>query len=282
MPPEEFLIATLFSRPKYLTLRLLTLILVGWVLVALVREKPVVKTLNGWGADISAMSLSVFDIPKGLLQSAIDYSESRGQMRSRIQELEDRNLILSARAQRMEALAAENMRYRAMLNSPVGDDLTMTVARIIAVSPDPNRHLLTIDRGARDGVSEGAPILNADGVMGQLIQIGSSASRALLVTDSQHGLPVLNNRTGQRGIAEGVGQFNQLLVRNLASTSEVNAGDLWVTSGLGGRFPAGYPVGITVGTTTSADAAYLTASLEPLAKLDVESHVLILTGAESE
>ena len=118
--------------------------------------------------------------------------------------------------------------------------------------------------------------------MGQLIQTGSTASRALLVTDNQHGLPVLNNRTGQRGIAEGVGQFNRLLVRNLASTSEVKEGDLWVTSGLGGRFPAGYPVGVTVGTTTSADAAYLTASLEPLAKLDVESHVLILTNAESE
>ena len=252
------------------------------MLVALARETPLLKTLNGWGADISAMSLSIIEIPKGLVQSAIDYSESRGQMRARIQELEDRNLILSARAQRMEALAAENMRYRAMLNSPVADDATMTVARIIAVSPDPNRHLLTIDRGERDGISEGAPILNADGVMGQLIQTGSTASRALLVTDNQHGLPVLNNRTGQRGIAEGVGQFNRLLVRNLASTSEVKEGDLWVTSGLGGRFPAGYPVGVTVGTTTSADAAYLTASLEPLAKLDVESHVLILTNAESE
>ena len=118
--------------------------------------------------------------------------------------------------------------------------------------------------------------------MGQLVQVGVSASRALLVTDSQHGLPVLNNRTGQRGIAEGVGQFNRLLVRNLASTSEVSEGDLWVTSGLGGRFPAGYPVGLTAETTTSAAAAYLTVSIEPLAKLDVESHVLILTDLESE
>ena len=254
----------------------------GWLLVGLARETSFVKQLSGWGADISALSLSIIEIPKDLFQSAIEYSESRGQMRARIQELEDKNLILSARAQRMEALAAENMRYRAMLNSPVADDAAMTVARIISVSPDPNRHMLTIDRGERDGVSEGAPILNADGVMGQLVQVGVSASRALLVTDNQHGLPVLNNRTGQRGIAEGVGQFNRLLVRNLASTSEVAAGDLWVTSGLGGRFPAGYPVGVTVGTTTSADDAYLTVSLEPLAKLDVESHVLILTSAEPE
>jgi len=92
----------------------------------------------------------------------------------------------------------------------------------------------------------------------------------------------LNNRTGQRGIAEGVGQFDRLLVRNLASTSEVEVGDLWVTSGLGGRFPAGYPVGRMVGATISADAAYLTAYIEPLAKLDIGSHVLILTNAQSE
>lgn len=254
----------------------------GWILVALVRETSLVKYVSGWGPDISATSFAIIEIPKGFLQSVIDYSESREQMRSRIQELEDRNLILSARAQRMEALAAENMRYRAMLNSPVADDATMTVARIIAVSPDPNRHLLTIDRGERDGISEGAPVLNADGVMGQLIQVGVSASRALLITDNQHGLPVLNNRTGQRGIAEGVGQFDRLLVRNLASTSEVEVGDLWVTSGLGGRFPSGYPVGRTVGATISADAAYLTANVEPLAKLDIGSHVLILTNSESE
>ena len=240
------------------------------------------KRVNGWGADVNALSLSVVEVPKSLIQSVSNYTESRAQMRTRIQELEDRNLILSARAQRMEALAAENMRYRALLNSPVADDATMTVARVIAVSPDPNRHLLTIDRGERHGISEGAPLLNAEGVMGQLVQVGVSASRALLVTDSQHGLPVLNNRTGQRGIAEGVGQFNRLLVRNLASTSEVSEGDLWVTSGLGGRFPAGYPVGLTAETTTSADAAYLIVSIEPLAKLDVESHVLILTDLESD
>ena len=240
------------------------------------------KRVNGWGADVNALSLSVVEVPKSLIQSVSNYTQSRAHMRTRIQELEDRNLILSARAQRMEALAAENMRYRALLNSPVADDATMTVARVIAVSPDPNRHLLTIDRGERQGIFEGAPLLNAEGVMGQVVQVGVSASRALLVTDSQHGLPVLNNRTGQRGIAEGVGQFNRLLVRNLASTSEVSEGDLWVTSGLGGRFPAGYPVGLTAETATSADAAYLTVSIEPLAKLDVESHVLILTDLESE
>jgi rod shape-determining protein MreC len=117
--------------------------------------------------------------------------------------------------------------------------------------------------------------------MGQVTQVGRSASRALLVTDVQHGLPVLNNRTGQRAIAEGVGRLDRLVIRNLASTSDVASSDLWVTSGLGKRFPAGYPVGTTVETATSADAAYLSVSLAPTAALDVESYVLILTSADA-
>lgn len=258
------------------------LLLVGWCLVVLARDTAAVKKVTGWGADLNAASMSLIEIPRRFVQSVIDYSESRDDMRARLQELEDRNLVLSARAQRMEALAAENNRYRALLNSPVADDAKMVVARVVAVSPDPSRHLLTVDRGETDGVVEGSPVLTADGVMGQLIQVGLTASRALLVTDSQHGLPVLNNRTGQRAVAEGVGQFDRLLVRNLASTSDVLDGDLWVTSGLGGRFPAGYPVGTTRGMSTSADAAYLSVSINPLAQLDVESHVLILTNFDVE
>lgn len=237
--------------------------------------------VEGAGADLSEVSFYIIDVPKYFVQSVAQYLESRASMRGRIQALEDRNLILSARTQRMEALTAENMRYRALLNSPVAEDATMTVARIVAVSPDVNRHLLTLDRGRDEGVDVGYPILNAEGVMGQIVQVGQTASRALLVTDVQHSIPVLNNRTGQRAIAEGVGRLDQLVISNLASTSDVSSGDLWVTSGLGERFPAGYPVGLTRETTTSGDAAYLSVTLQTAAALDVESHVLILTSTDA-
>ena len=237
--------------------------------------------VEGVGADLSEVSFYALDVPKRFVQTVSEYLESRASMRERIQALEDRNLILSARAQQMEALTAENMRYRALLNSPVAEDATMTVARILAVTPDVNRHLLTLDRGREEGIEVGQPVLNAEGVMGQVVQVGQTASRALLVTDVQHGIPVLNNRTGQRAIAEGVGRLNQLVIRNLASTSDVSPGDLWVTSGLGRRFPASYPVGVTFDTTTSGDAAYLSVKLQTAAALDVESHVLILTSTDA-
>jgi len=254
---------------------------VAWGLIAFLRDAPVMGQVDGVGADLSEVSFYTIDMPKRFVQAVSEYLESRASMRERIQALEDRNLILSARAQRMEALKAENMRYRALLNSPVAEDATMTVARIVSVSPDVNRHLLTLDRGSGDGVYVGYPVLNAEGVMGQIVQVGQTASRALLVTDVQHAIPVLNNRTGQRAIAEGVGRLDQLVIRNLASTSDVDPGDLWVTSGLGERFPAGYPVGMTRETTTSGDAAYLSVTLQTAAALDVESHVLILTSADA-
>jgi rod shape-determining protein MreC len=199
---------------------------IAWSLVAFLRDSPVMAKAEGAGADLSEVSFYIIDVPKYFVQSVAQYLESRASMRGRIQALEDRNLILSARTQRMEALTAENMRYRALLNSPVAEDATMTVARIVAVSPDVNRHLLTLDRGRDEGVDVGYPVLNAEGVMGQIVQVGQTASRALLVTDVQHSIPVLNNRTGQRAIAEGVGRLDQLVIRNLASTSDVSPGDL--------------------------------------------------------
>ncbi len=254
---------------------------IALALVAFMRDSPIKGKVEGVGADLSEISFYTLDIPKRFFRMVSEYLESRASMRERIQALEDRNLVLSARAQRMESLTAENMRYRALLNSPVAEDATMTVARIVAVSPDVNRHLLTLDRGRDEGVDVGHPVLNAEGVMGQIVQVGQTASRALLVTDAQHAIPVLNNRTGQRAIAEGVGRLDQLVIRNLASTSDVSSGDLWVTSGLAARFPAGYPVGVARETMTSGDAAYLSVTLQTAAAMDVESHVLILTSTDA-
>ena len=141
------------------------------------RESPLTGHVEGVGADLTEASFVVIDVPKRLFGRVAAYLESRATMRRKIVELKDRNLILSARAQRMEALMAENMRYKALLNSAVAEDTTMTVARIVAVSPDVNRHLLTLNRGDADGVMIGDPVLNADGVMGQVTQVGRSAYR---------------------------------------------------------------------------------------------------------
>ena len=108
-------------------------------------------------------------------------------------------------------------------------------------NPGP-RHFVVLDKGKRDGVYVGQPVLDADGLMGQVIEVGSTSSRVLLVTDITHAVPVRVIRNGVRAIVEGSGKQNQLNLRQVSFTTDIKVGDVLVTSGLGGRFPEGYPV----------------------------------------
>ncbi|PDH35725.1 MAG: rod shape-determining protein MreC [Halieaceae bacterium MED-G27] len=221
-------------------------------------------------------------VPSAIGDRGLQLVESKAELRERIAELESENIVLKARGQRLEALLAENRRYRALLNSSIASDPDLTVARITSVSPDIQRHLVTVDRGKTHGIYEGDVVINAAGVMGQVVTAGRFASQVLLISDASHGLPVLNNRTGLRGVIEGTGRLDRLVIRNLASTADIVEGDLLVTSGLGGRFFSGYPVATVTETRVSGDAAYLTVWADPLADLDLESHVLILHSEQGE
>jgi rod shape-determining protein MreC len=187
-------------------------------------------------------------------------------------------LVISGQAQQLAAVLAENARYRALLNSAedIGD--SVLVAQVVAVTPDPARHQLVLDKGRADGIEVGQPLLGAAGLMGQIVMVGQRSARALLITDASHALPVQVNRNGVRGIAEGTGQLGRLVIRHIAATTDVLPGDLLVSSGLGGRFPAGYPVAEVVGVDLSPGAAFATVIARPLAALDRGRHVLVVVG----
>ena len=119
------------------------------------------------------------------------------------------------------------------------------------MSPDAARHSIILDKGASDGLREGQPVLSAEGLMGQLIWVGDRSSAAILITDGAHALPVQVNRSGLRAIAEGTGEINRLVIKHLPATTDIRVGDLLVSSGLGGRFPHGYPVGRVTDVTAS-------------------------------
>ena len=176
-----------------------------------------------------------FDAWDRLLESV----RSRNALQDEVLRLQQENRVLKGKAQRLASLLSENARYKALLNSDIKDELI--AAQISSVSPDPARHLAA-DKGAADGVEEGQPVLGAEGLIGQIMLVDENNSRALLITDSAHALPVEVNRSGLRAIAEGSGDIDRLVIRHLAATTDIRVGDLLVTSGLGGRFPHGYPV----------------------------------------
>ena len=185
-------------------------------------------------------------------------------------------LLLEAQVQQMAALRAENVRLRALLNSSALLQDDVLVAELKGVSPDPARHLVVLDKGAEAGVYVGQPLIDANGLMGQVVEVSPGSSRVLLVTDASHAIPVQINRNGVRAIAEGVGRLDRLELRHVASTEDIAVGDLLVSSGLGGRFPEGYPVATVTEVIVDPGQAFARVRAEPSAALNRSRHVLLV------
>ncbi len=192
------------------------------------------------------------------------------------------NLVLQGRSQQMASLQAENVRLKALLNSTalLRDDVL--VAELVGVSPDPMRHQLVLDKGAADGVYVGQPLIDSGGLMGQVVEVSQFTSRALLITDSTHSIPVQINRNGVRAIAEGTGMLGSLEIHHVSATTDIREGDLLVTSGLGGRFPVGYPVAEVTSIERDPGQPFADILARPSAALDRSRHVLLVfSGAHT-
>lgn len=185
-------------------------------------------------------------------------------------------LIHKRRTQQMAALVAENTRLRQLLNSADTIAERVLVAELVGVSPNPMKHQVMINRGASDGVYEGQPVVDAHGLVGQVVIVGRSSSRVLLITDSSHALPVQVNRNGVRLVAEGQGNLLQLRLRHVSNTLDIHEGDLLVTSGLGQRFPAGYPVGLVDRVEHDPGRPFADVYATPMADLNRNRHVLLV------
>lgn len=190
------------------------------------------------------------------------------------------NLILQGRSHQMASLQAENVRLRALLNSSalLRDDVL--VAELVGVSPDPARHQVVLNKGEEANVFTGQPLIDADGLLGQIVEVGPGSSRALLITDATHSVPVQVNRNGVRAIAEGTGALGWLEVHHVSATTDIREGDLLVTSGLGGRFPVGYPVAVVSEIERDPGEPFARIRAVPSAALDRSRHVLLVFTAK--
>lgn len=191
--------------------------------------------------------------------------------------LEQEAGVLRARMLQMSALVAENGRLRELLNSQAmlkSDNVV--IAEIIGVSPKPERHELVIDKGSRHDITVGQPVIDASGLMGQVTEVNPLSARVMLITDASHAVPVQINRNGFRLVAEGIGRSDQLELRHVASTTDIQVGDLLVTSGLGHRFPVGYPVAEVVSVVHDPGRPFLKVIASPSAALNQSRHVLLV------
>jgi len=198
------------------------------------------------------------------------------ELRKRNQRLRRDNLVLKARLQQFEALEAENMRLRDLLGSSfkIGD--RVLIAELLSVDLDPYRQQVLVNKGSMSGVFVGQPVLDANAVMGQVVQTNPLSATVLLITDASHGLPVQINRNGLRTVAQGTGIVNRLELPHLPKNADVRVGDLLVTSGLGGHFPPGYPVARVVDVRQEPGSPFATVTAEPTANLDRSREVLLV------
>lgn len=218
----------------------------------------------------------VAESPYLLTDAVGDVLASREQLQQRNRELERRVLELSQVSQQYVALKAENDRLRELLGSQGRLPYEVMIAELVGVIPDPNTFQIIIDKGADAGISVGQAVLDAEGLFGQVVEVNRFTSRVLLLIDHNHAVPVRINRNGVRSIAGGTGEISNLVLENVAISADIVEGDLVETSGLGGRFPPGYPVGTVASVVVEPTSAYAQVLVRPTALLDRSRHVLVI------
>jgi rod shape-determining protein MreC len=206
-------------------------------------------------------------------------------LQDEVDQLRREQQVIRARLLATNALQAENARLREILEARAKVQDEVRVAEIVAVDANPFRHSLVLDIGAGGGAYEGQAIVDQNGVVGQVIEVGRLTSEALLISDPGHALPVEVNRNGLRTIVYGTGEFGRLQLPGLANNADIREGDLLVTSGLGGAFPAGYPVAVVASVTRLPQQAFADVSATPVAALDQVREIMLVwstPGAGSE
>lgn len=184
--------------------------------------------------------------------------------------------MLEAELQKLLVIKEENSQLKELLLTSSKAQMKAMAAQILAVDTSISRQLVILNKGKRDGVYVGQPVLDAKGVMGQIIDVGYMTSTVLLISDAKCAVPVRNNRTGERAILVGTNKLDQLSLINLPRTSSTNKGDLLVTSGLGRLYPEGYPVGLVENVTSIPGEAFIKVNVSPVALLNRNRLVLLI------
>ncbi len=190
--------------------------------------------------------------------------------------LREKQMLLNVQLQKLTTLEAENRRLRSLLESAVNTPERVLIAELLAVDFDPYRHHILLNRGRQHGLYVGQPVLDQHGVIGQIIRADPLTSTAILITDPNHALPIQINRTGVRTLALGTGRLQELELPHIPHNEDVKVGDVLVTSGMGGRFPRGYPVGTVTAVEFDPGSPFARILAKPVAQLDRIREVMLL------
>lgn len=267
---------TIFSSSQSLQLRLFFTVMLSLSGIVADARFHLFDSVRLYINSMASPLLHLANVPREVAETASQQLRSRSELQNENQQLQQQLFLLRSDLLRMAELSQENRRLKELLSSPVTQDSRKMVARILSVDSDPFIYQVVIDKGIEHHVYEGQPVVNDQGVIGQVVSVGKTSSRVLLLSDVSHSIPVRVLRNDIRAIASGTGNINELDLKNLPRNVDVQVGDILVTSGLGGHFPEGYPVAKVTKINTDAQGPFADIKAEPLATLDRLRYVLLL------
>lgn len=234
--------------------------------------------VRGFSAAVVYPVYQAITLPARTAHWAYDTLIDHARLRNRHADVNRELLEARAELERTASLRQENARLRELLDSAERIRRDARIAELLSVDLDPYRHRVLLNRGSDDGIAAGQPLVDGKGIMGQIESTSLRHAYAMLISDPGHALPVQFNRTNLRTIAYGTGKPDELLLPNVPISADVQRGDLLVTSGMGGRFPAGFHVAVVTAVNTSPDQDFVEVVAQPTAGLDRSREVLVLSG----
>ena len=268
--------ALLFKRNTATDLRYLFLVVTSIILMTADFHWHYLKAIRNGISLLVVPAQYAVNYPSNMYQSMSKNFKAYQNLSRENEALRQKEFALTAKLQQFRSLQQENNRLRALLKSSPKTDEDLTVASLLAVSMDPFQQILKLAKGELQGVELGQPVLDDNGVIGQVMRVSPTTSEVLLITDTRSAIPVVNARNGIRSIAIGTNSVDALKLLHISNTANIEAGDMFVTSGMGQRFPEGYPVGIVESVKKQPSESFAEVVIKPSAKIDRARFVLLV------
>jgi len=269
-------VQTLFIRGPSATVRMVVLVIASIVLMTVDHRWHSLELARSALSGVLYPLQYTIDLPIRLFYWADEALSTQQSLLEKNREFEARHLENRVQLQKLDIIEKENERLRELLGAIPKTTERLLISEIINVDLDPYKQLILLNKGSSSEVYQGQPIIDAQGVMGQVVHVGPMSSTAVLITDASHAIPVQVNRTGLRAIAFGSGKIDQLNLRYLPHNVDIKEGDLLITSGLGGVFPPNFPVAVISKIERPSGEPFATIEAKPHALLDKSREVLLV------
>jgi len=270
------------SNPNYSGLRIILIFILSSGMMYLDFQGNYTDRLRSY-LSVTLLPIQVAaNAPKKIINNLKNKLNDRESILTENQLLKKENIQLYSKVQQTYKLEAENKRLFELLKAKPEDGKNFIFADIIAVNQDNDKHQIIINKGSMDGIELGAAIADSKGIIGHIVRDQVLASEVLLISDPEHGIPIEIARNGLRAIAIGIGSYDEIILNNLPNNSDIKINDVLITSGLGGRYPEGYPVAIISNIERVKGDSYLSIGAKPIANLKNINEVLVIQDIKKD